>query len=209
MRSQLPSPNNPWPHDMSVTVDHLPSSLALLLFVRSAWGLAGYPDIPPVVPAPDTGGSKLPDAASPDEWEERWRRAWDRAIAWYEVEDRKHQHPTSELLRSQSQPGQELHPAVAPSWSDEYGFEGLDKQAFILWFNSVRQRHVQPVEPSPERTSLPALIEAWKTGLDTVISMPYDGHYAQRITRRYIIVSETTHEDPAHFSTALREAPAP
>ncbi|MBB6403541.1 hypothetical protein [Arthrobacter sp. AZCC_0090] len=209
MRRQLPLPNNRWPSDMAITVDYFPPSLALLLFVRNAWGLAGYREIPPMASAPDAGGSKLPDTPGRDEWEDRWRRAWDRAIAWYTVEDRKRRHPTSEVLRVQSQPGQELHPAVAPSWSDEYGFEGLDKQAFMRWFDSVRQRHLQPIEPSPERTSLSALIEAWKTGLDTVISMPYDGHYAQRITRRHLVVSDTTHEDPVQFVTALRELTAP
>lgn len=208
MRRQPPSPNNPWPGDMAITVDYFPASLALLLFIRNAWGLAGISEIPPVAFAPDTGESKLPGAPGRDEWEDRWRRAWDRAIAWYTVEDRNHQHPTSEVLRVQSQPGQELNPAVAPSWSDEYGFEGVDKQAFILWFDSVRQRHLRPVEPSPERTSLSALIEAWKTGLDTVISMPYSGHYARRITRRHLIVSDTTHDDPVQFSAALRESTA-
>ncbi|MCA4133150.1 hypothetical protein [Arthrobacter sp. M4] len=206
MRSQ--QPNNPWPHDMGITVDRLPASLALLLFVRSAWGLTGFSSIPPVVPAPDVGGSRRPDSPALDVWEARWRQAWDRAIAWYDVEDEKHQHPTPELMRSQSRPGQPLHPALPPLWSDEYEFEGLDRQAFTRWFNSVRQKHLRPVEPSPERTCLPDLVEAWKTGLDTVIAMPYDGYYARRITRRHIIVSDATHEDPARFSSALREATA-
>ena len=60
------------------------------------------------------------------------------------------------------------------------------------------------IQESPERLSLPALIEAWRSGLDTIITLPYRGFYARRITGRHLVVSTRTRLDPDMYSLALR-----
>ena len=200
------SSNSVWPRDMAISVDRCPAHLSLLLFVREAWRLDGIEEIPALAAPPNIGDSELPRSPDADEWDERWKSAWVRAMDWYEIEDTKHIHPTSELMKTQSLPGRGLHPAIPPSWSDEYGFEGLDKSAFIHWFNKVRDVGV-PVEPSPERISLAALIEAWNTGLETIITLPFRHHFAKRLTPRHLLIADSTHSDPIQFSQALRLAP--
>ncbi len=48
MRSMFPMPDNPWPHDMAITVEDSPHALLELLWIREAWQLdAEGPDLPP------------------------------------------------------------------------------------------------------------------------------------------------------------------
>jgi len=42
-------------------------------------------------------------------------------------------------------------------------------------------------------------------GLDTVIVLPYEGYFAQRLSRRHLIVSAAVRNDPEHYGRALRE----
>src|SRR3954452_6655568 len=114
MRSNRPLPGNPWPHDMAITVSENPNHIALLLFIRSAWGIAQDMDIPALNPAPNAGSSKIPATAEWANWSARWERAWTRAWACYDVEDQKNHQVTSELLRMLSQPDQPLHTAFPP-----------------------------------------------------------------------------------------------
>lgn len=189
MRLGQSSLHSAWPRDMVISVDRCPAHLSLLLFVREAWRLDGIEEVPALAAPPDTGDSELPRSPDADEWEERWKSAWARAMHWYEIEDTKHIHPTSELMKTQSLPGRKLHPAIPPSWSDEYGFKGLDKSAFVDWFTKVRDVRM-PVEPSQERISLAALIEAWNTGLETILTLPFRGHFAKRLTPRHLLISD-------------------
>jgi len=55
VRSSVPIPGNPWPHDMVITVDDDPVSLVELLWVRDAWGLQPLHDDvpPPLVDSPE------------------------------------------------------------------------------------------------------------------------------------------------------------
>ncbi|WP_434619689.1 hypothetical protein [Arthrobacter sp. A5] len=48
------------------------------------------------------------------------------------------------------------------------------------------------------------LIPAWESGLDTIIVIPYDGYFAQRVTRRRLAVSRSTRIDPDSYSRALQ-----
>jgi hypothetical protein len=136
-------------------------------------------------------------------WNERWRVAWNRAWDWYNVQDEdRTKHPTQEIMREVLRPDQELHPLVPPLWTVEYDWDGLDQAAFNRW-----DRSLSPLTPKDEeRKNLPDLIPAWESGLDTVIVLPYDGYFAKRITRRHLVVSAMTRNDPDTYSQALREA---
>ncbi|WP_427016355.1 hypothetical protein ACQCSX_16565 [Pseudarthrobacter sp. P1] len=208
MRLLHPRPGNPWPHDMVISVDEGPFHICQLLYIRSAWGIADDVDVPALDPVPDPGTSAPPATASLDEWSARWAVAWQRAWDWYGIPEprpwRPDHLPTQELMRSLSVPGQPLHPLVPPFWQAEYGDAGIDRDAYGPWQNSL---HPIPephrVEETPERLSLPALIEAWRGGLDTVVTLPYRGFYARRITRRHLAVSTATRLDPEMYSRAL------
>lgn len=67
----------------------------------------------------------------------------------------------------------------------------------------------EPGNPWPhddaERRSLRELIPAWKSGMDTVIVLPYEGYFAHRLSRRHLVVSAATRNSPEHYSRALRE----
>jgi hypothetical protein len=203
MRSTRPLPWNPWPHDMVINVSESPNHIALLLFIRSAWGIAQDANIPALNPEPNAGSSKIPATAEWADWSARWERAWTRAWAWYDVEDKKNQHPTPELLRTLSQPDQPLHPAFPPDWTAEHGLEGVDLDAFNAWTRELQPNYMLPLKQHPERRCLPALIDAWKTGLDTILVMPYQGYYAKRISPRHLVVSAFTHNDLESYTRAL------
>lgn len=201
MRSERPIPGNPWPHDMVISIDE-PYNICQLLFIRSAWGIAKDADIPMLDPVPDVGNSAMPPRASESEWSARWEREWSRAWAWYSIQDPK-QRPTSELLRQLSKPGQPLHPAFPPFWQAEYGDEGIDSAAFDQWQQDLRPEMRTALERTPERLCLDALIAAWNTGLETVVTLPYAGYFAQRISAKQLVVSATTRTRPESYNQAL------
>lgn len=209
MRSKEPLPHNPWPHDMVIRVDDSPHHLTILLFIRHAWGIAANADVPGLQPVPDSGSSQLPDSADRSEWEARWHHAWGRAWDWYAVEDPEPKRlPTPELIRDVWRPGQGLNPVIPPIWQAEYGWAGIDPDAYSTWQQQCSPHAYAPprriAAELPEPRSLPALIAAWEGGLDSVIVVPYAGFFARRITRRHLAVSATTRNDPGSYTRALQ-----
>lgn len=203
MRSEHPIPGNPWPHDMVISVDE-PNNILELLYIRSAWGIPSSVPVPPLDPEPDHGASSAPLTANLNEWSGRWDRAWARAWEWYSIAHRT-QRPTPELLRALSAPGQPLHPAFPPFWRAEHGEEGIDRDALASWTMLVRSPGTMPLEMQPERVCLEALIPAWEGGLISVISLPYSGYYACRISPTHLVVSNVTRVDPDSYRRALAE----
>ncbi|WP_157156748.1 MULTISPECIES: hypothetical protein [unclassified Diaminobutyricimonas] len=201
MRSTEPIPGNPWPRDMVISVDN-PHHLELLLFIRQAWDVGRETAVPELDPVPDVGGSVMPDTVSRDEWKRRWQREWARAWDWYGVHDPS-ARPTPEDMRAIWVPGQPLHPALPPRWEVEYGMDGIDQESFTDWSRGLEPPLGQPLEETPERVSLPALIEAWQTGLQCIVVLPYAGYFAKRITRRHLAVSPSTRADPDEYRRAL------
>jgi len=200
-------PGNSWPHDMVIAVEDDPNGILELLFIRSAWKIAPGAAIPALEPEPDPGASAPPPTAGPDEWGERWRRAWRRAWDWYSIRDPR-QGPTPELLRTRSRPGRPLHPASPPSWQAEHGEEGIDRDALARWRDGLRPKQRLPLDRQPERVCLPALVEAWRAGLELVIELPYAGHHARRLSPRHLVVSRATRADPDLYGRALASAPS-
>lgn len=196
-----PRPENPWPQDMAIRVNDLPHNLTLLLFVRRAWSIAPDMDIPHLSPEPDCGQSSLPKSADVATWDRRWRTAWHQAWSWYEIEDPTH-HPTPAEMREFSDSSQGLNPFIPPFWTQQYDSEGLDQGAYQAWEQRLMPKFPQDAEPR----SLQELIPAWKSGIDTIIVLPYKGYYARRLTRRHLVVSAETRNNPEQYSRALRES---
>lgn len=211
MRLWGPMPDNPWPEGMAIAVDETPHHVSILLFVRHVWGIAADADVPPLEPAPDGGTSKIPDSAAPAEWDARWRRAWKRAWDWFAVvEPDPTIHPTPGHIRKVSQPGHALDPLIPPFWQADHGWEGIDAAAYTTWEMACSPYAYglsrRSAADSPEHQSLPALVAAWESGLDTMIVLPYKGYFARRITVRHLALSAATRNDPAAYSRALRAA---
>jgi hypothetical protein len=202
-----PLARNPWPHDMAITVEDHPLALNQLLFIRHNWVIAADAGIPELMPPPASGTSRVPGSASLAEWESRWRTAWERAWTWYQIADStRPQYPTQENMRQMQetirqamQPGQPLHPLIPPLWTTEYGWDGIDQDAFNTWDQSLAPK----IPTDAERQNLTSLIPAWESGLDTIIVLPYTGYFAKRVTRRHLAVSAATRNDPESYSRAL------
>jgi hypothetical protein len=211
MRFTEPVPHNPWPHDMVIHVDDTPQHLAILLFIRQAWGIADRADVPPLDPVPDIGASQLPEVPGRKEWETRWHRAWERAWQWYSVQEPDPAvRPAPGFIREVSAPGRDLNPLIPPFWQSAHGWDGIDADAYSAWLRrcSLHAYGQPPLRTRragdfPEPQSLPALIAAWLGGLDTVIVLPYAGFFARRITSRHLAVSAVTRGDPASYTRAL------
>jgi hypothetical protein len=194
-------PQNPWPHDMVIRINDTPHHLTLLLFVREAWSIAGDLDIPPLNPAPDRGNSRMPASADAATWGKRWKTAWDQAWSWYEIEDPTH-HPTSAEMKEAEDLSRGLSPFIPPFWTQRYEWEGLDRDAYQVWDQGL----IPKFPHDGERRSLQALIPAWKSGIDTIIVLPYKGYFAQRLSQRHLVVSADVRNNPERYSRALRES---
>jgi hypothetical protein len=100
-------------------------------------------------------------------------------------------------------PGQPLHPAFPPFWSTEFGSDGIDRDAFWAWQTESQPRMDVPLEEEPERVCLPSLIPAWKSGLATIVTLPYSGYFARQISRTHLVVSNETRVDAVSYAKAL------
>lgn len=200
MRSTESQPENPWPHDMQLSIDE-PYSLTYLLFVRQAWEL-GIDGVPELDPVPSIGASARPDSVGLDAAYTRWRAEWGRAWTQYEPIDRTTRGPDDETLRLLELPDDQLADAVSrmpsPFWD-----EGIDRPSYEEWRRSLRDDHSRPIQEHPERVCLDALIPAWRSGLLTVLQLPYRGYFAERINPTTLVVSRTTRHNPTLYRKAL------
>lgn len=188
---------------MVIRVNDDPHHLTLLLFIRQAWSVAGDVDIPPLDPVPDCGDSQMPASADAATWDRRWKTAWDQAWSWYEIEDPTH-HPTPSEMREAEDPDHGLSPFSPPSWTQHYGWEGLNRDAYQVWDQGLAPKF--PHDGNGERQSLQELIPAWESGIDTIIVLPYKGYFAQRLSRRHLVVSADVRNNREDYSRALRES---
>lgn len=153
LRLRNPLTRNPWPRGMVIGVNDHPFELNLLLYIRHAWQLAANADIPALLPPPSPGTSVAPDSAPRTEWESRWQTAWDRSWQWYQNDYNSLQPKDStpqdllrwhDTLRQVRHPGQPLNPIAPPLWTSEYGWDGIDIEAFNTWDSTLAAR--PPIE---------------------------------------------------------------
>ena len=205
MHASESAPGEAWPVDMSITIQDV-DSLIFLLFVRSAWGIVSV-GVPDLEFEPAVGSSRRPPSVGPVIAEQQWRVDWDRA--WQPFSPRRTgiHSPDPETQRMlDTLSDEELWVATSGVPSDLWD-EGVDRDALWEWQQALEGGiHRLPLEEHPERQSLPALIDAWRTGLTTVIELPFAGYYADRLDQERLLVSMHTRRDPALYSRALRTA---
>lgn len=90
-----------------------------------------------------------------------------------------------------------------PRWAVEHGDDGIDREALSRWTRSLDDGHTLLWEEHPERRCLDALIPAWRSGVESIVVLPYAGYFARRITRRHFAVSKATRDDPVLYDLAL------
>jgi hypothetical protein len=209
MRSCVPIPGNPWPHDMALTIEDDTHTLVDLLWVREAWNLnpAGD-DLPPLLSNFSAGAqheTTLTDKTS--EWQEAWSAIW---LACLQHAGQIRDPSVFEQLRQTANGSVErlalLEELVGPSWRDSFGDEAFTEQ-YQIWnqaqFETSSRRHLQSLDEEPERVSLAAVIPAWQAGMTKVVVIPCKGTYSRVIGQHALLVTAETRDDPARYGEAL------
>lgn len=184
-----------------MTVDNHAQAINMLLFVREAWALASDLDIPALSPKPQVRGSSLPASQTVETWEQRWHSQWLRAWEWYELDKSRTTPASPSHMNELARPGQDLNQHIAPFWFVEYGFEGIDEEAFYAWDKFV----VSGAVPMDARSHAAELAVASELGLTTIITLPYSGYYAKVLSNSHLVVSNDTMQDSAMFKKALAD----
>lgn len=203
MRSIEPQPGNPWPHDMSISIDNDSQRLCYLLFVRQAWKLP-IDELPELEPLLSVGESARPSSLDVNDAVARWRSEWARA--WSVLEpDRTVREPDEEIARLLELTDEQLVDAVS-AMPSSFWEEGIDHQAFEEWRRGQRDDLTLPFEKHPERVCLDALVPAWRGGLLKIVQLPFAGYFAERVSSATLVVSRVTRFDPALYRRALGTA---
>jgi hypothetical protein len=204
MRSLVPVPGDPWPHDMVITVEDSSYPLFELLWVREGWGLrpAGD-DLPPLLvdtPAHATGFDTTG-------WEAVWPEIW-RAAVVHAASDRS---PAPMAAITAAAPGSAerarlIAEMIGPTWRDRLG-DAAFTDDYREWHSRqvtariAAMRHSLDVQP--ERRSLDALIAAWRAGLTRVVTIPCRGEFVRIIGPHALLVTDVVRDDPDRYAAAL------
>jgi hypothetical protein len=189
-----------WPNDMLITVVDDASTLLLLLFVRAAWGLDDN-GVPALEFPPDIGTTSPPEGLDRAETNARWAADWAHAFEVVAPPRGRVGVPdaaTQRLLDDHLG----LDELLARTSPESYWRVGLDVDAEWAWRRSLR-RPYRAASPSPEHDAVEWLVPVWRSGLRTIVELPYAGYYAERIDAECAVVSSVTRRDPELYSLAL------
>lgn len=209
MRSITPDPTNPWPHDMTITVENRPTSLLELLWIREAYQL--HPDganLPPLLTLRPSGEVRAPSAKELAEWTSAWPSLWTDSLlhAGKEFDPALHQR-LSETTNGSRERRDLLQEIVGPSWHDRFGSDALDEGSYRAWNDVMFQvslvSYPTGLESDPLRRDLDAVIAAWRTGMTKIITIPCHGEYVERVGDNALLITEQTMTARDAFRRAL------
>lgn len=212
MRSLWPMPGNPWPHEMTITVDDSPATLLELLWVRDTWDLSIAIDAPgPLIDAPQPEPSDVRAAQDVAVWEHTWPQLWSGAVE--RAAEEQSLLLLERLMRPDLDPDERaelLQQLIGPTWHDRFDDAGLG-DAFLAWqsrhtgrlVDRMHSRH--EANENPERRSLDALIPAWERGLTRIVVVPCEGSFTRTIGPHALLVTAQTRDDPERYREALAE----
>lgn len=210
MRSVSPIPGNPWPRDMTITVDDRPHVLLELLWVREAYGLEPTGEgLPPLLTdAPETARAIDLATAERTAWEEAWPRVWHAAVRHAGRDD----DPVA-LERLQSTPpgsrerAELFQQLIGVTWRDEFGDAAFDDPSYAAWSERGWERHRAAIPlalgEAPERRDLGALIPAWQAGLTKIVTVPCRGEFVRRISDHALLMTESVRAESTAYRRAL------
>lgn len=210
MRSETPMPGNPWPHDMSITVEDRPQDLLELLWIREAHDLRPVGEWqPPQLTDPPAPAATPVDDATRERWSAAWMRIWNAVLAHAAVE------PDRALLdgvfSSDLSPAEReslLLQLAGPSWRDDFGAGVFDDEAYLDWERRGFDSHVATrptvLAESPEHRDVHALADAWRRGLTKVVTIPCGELHVRQIGAHALLVTDEVRRDTVEYQSALR-----
>ncbi|MDR7113059.1 hypothetical protein J2X03_002956 [Microbacterium trichothecenolyticum] len=209
MRSAVPIPGNPWPHDMQITVEDRPQHLRELLWLREAHGLhLEGDDLPPRLAETPEPATIPVDDATRALWEGAWVRIW-RAVAAHAA--REHAPQLFDQLQGTQagSPQREalLREVVGPDWGDEFDRDVFQDPSHLDWdqasMAAFAASRPHALENSPERRDLDALIRAWRAGLTKIITIPCQGEYTRKVGPHALLMTDAARADSDGYRRAL------
>ena len=210
LRSSVPMPGNPWPHDMLITVDDDPNTLVDLLWVRDAWNL--HPvgdDLPPLLSDDSVRArAQTESTGATATWVEAWPRIWNACIDHAGVvQDSTIFDQLQHTLDGSPERADLLARMFGPSWRGSFGDDAFT-QEHETWnfaqFQARTQRRPTSLGDDPERLSLSALIPAWQAGLTKIVTIPCQGSYTRVIGQHTLLVTDETRDDHQRYSEAIK-----
>lgn len=209
MRSSAPIPGNPWPHNMSITVEDRPHTLLELLWIREAYELQPRgEDLPPLLlDPPAIVQDPAVSAETRDEWETAWPGIWHAAVAHAgQDSDPRLFDELQNTADGSTERADLLHRIIGPSWRDDFGDSAFD-DSYRTWSQRGMDAHVKAMrkqlEDQPERRDLPALIPAWRAGLTKVVTIPCSGEFTRRVGENALLTTAATRENSDSYRRAL------
>lgn len=211
MRSLVPIPGNPWPHEMSITVEEDSKALLELLWIREAWQLHPVADdLPPLLA--DSSVRSQPEFGHADQlahWQYVWPELWEACVQHASlIYDPSAFEKLRETADGSAERAAGLKLMFGPSWRDTFGEAALTEryQAWTLAkFEADERRCPQSLEEEPERVSLAALIPAWQVGLSKIVVIPCQGSHTRVIGEHSLLLTAETRDDPQRYSEALAQ----
>jgi hypothetical protein len=210
MRSSAPIPGNPWPHDMTITVDDQPNMLLELLWIREAHQLQPRgEDLPPLLSdSPPVPRDRVVNAEERAHWDDAWPRMWDAAVAHAGTEnDPRLFQEIQRTANGSAERADLLRRIVGPDWRDEFGGGALDTDSYGRWqqqaHDHLRDKLPTSLEASPERRDLESLILAWRAGLTKVVTIPCAGDFTRKIGPHGLLTTQATRDTSAKYRQAL------
>lgn len=210
MRTDAPITGDPWPHDMSITVEEQPHALVELLWIREAYGLRPRgEDLPPLLldsPRPARGAST--GVAARERWEQEWPAIWRAAEAHAGLDhdprlfDELHATPSGSTRRADL-----LRQIGGPDWRESFGGDALDDDSYREWVerlsDALPTAMPRRLEEQPERRDLAALIAAWRAGLTRIVAIPCIGEFTRRVGENALLMTARTRENSDSYRRAL------
>lgn len=199
-----PLRGDPWPPEMSVTVEDDDSGLIELLWVRDAWGIRASGDLPPALTdTPEPQGNPDP------EWAEAWSTAWTARLEFVALEPDPLAFQRLQLTSDGSpERAEALRPLLGPLWEDRPTAlrpGGAFQQWQARHLQQLAARNSVPLCDTPERMTQVSLIPAWEAGLRRVISIPCHGEYTRILSPTTLLVTDTTRADPRQYAEAQEQ----
>jgi hypothetical protein len=209
VRSLVPIPGNPWPHEMVITIEDDSHALIELLWIREAWNLhpAGD-DLPPLLS--DASVSAQIESGTPAEfaeWQDAWPAQWEACVHHAGmVQDARLFDQLFDTADGSDERARLLSRIAGPNWRDTFGRDALTDgyQAWTLaTFEARSGRQMRPYDEQPEWVSLTALTRAWRAGMSKIVVIPCRGTYTRVIGEHSVLMTAETRDDPQRYSEAL------
>lgn len=217
VRSSVPMPDNPWPHDMVITLEDTPRTLLDLLWIREAWGLEPVgEDLPPrLVATPEPVDDEARECAPIAQWQDAWPGLWRECLAFAGTpkDPSVLEHFQHAVFDAGAGTGADAEADAAervalirqlsgPSWHERFGTVAFTDQKHA-WDDNLFDEEVMQPHRDMERKVLDALVPAWESGLRIVVQIPCRGTFTRTITPHALLVTSETREIVTRYTQAL------